>query len=235
MSTDVSYEPRLGESPPLSTLNMFSICSAVYILSAWLSMFAIRSQAVVYFVYARLSTPLSIDLCARWLHDDDDIEDRFIAFRLLIELHEELYPCLYAFLQKPCLSKGPFAFIAAAPSVAEIETIRLHRMLLAYYRQVLRANRLLPKHLLWDGSLLSKLLFPPHPDTDVRLLAARCYASYVSMAKIERVCDKGAVMDVAELADGSNKKPRHSIRTLARALMFAAYIAGPFRLRRALW
>ncbi|KAG1851990.1 hypothetical protein C8R48DRAFT_836267 [Suillus tomentosus] len=134
---------------------------------------------------ADLFRPLLIDLCARWLHDDDDIEDRFIAFCLLIELHEELYPCLYAFLQKQCLSKGPLAFIAAAPSVAEIETIRLHRMLLAYYR-LLRANRLLPKHLLWDGSLLSKLLFPPHPDTGVRLLAARCYASHVSMAESER-------------------------------------------------
>lgn len=156
-------------------------------------------------------------------------------FRLLIELHEELYPCLYAFLQKPCLSKGPLAFIGAAPSVAEIETIRLHRMLLAYYRQVLRVNRLLPKHLLWDGSLLSKLLFPPHPDTGVRLLAARCYASHVSMAEFERVGDKGAVMDVAKFVDGSNKKPHYSIRTLARALTFAADIAGPFVLRRALW
>ncbi|KAG1882661.1 hypothetical protein F4604DRAFT_1986326 [Suillus subluteus] len=134
---------------------------------------------------ADLFRPLLIDLCARWLHDDDDIEDRFIAFCLLIEIHEELYPCLYAFLQKPCLSKGPIAFIAAAPSVAEIETTRLHRILLAYYR-LLRANRLLPKHLLWDGSLLSKLLFPPHPDTGIRLLAARCYASHVSMAEIER-------------------------------------------------
>ncbi|KAG1843016.1 P-loop containing nucleoside triphosphate hydrolase protein [Suillus subalutaceus] len=134
---------------------------------------------------ADLFRPLLIDLCARWLHDDDDIEDRFIAFCLLIEIHEELYPCLYAFLQKPCLSKGPLAFIAAATSVAEIETTRLHRMLLAYYR-LLRANRLLPKHLLWDGSLLSKLLFPPHPDTGIRLLAARCYASHVSMAEIER-------------------------------------------------
>ncbi|KAG2155783.1 uncharacterized protein EDB93DRAFT_1101572 [Suillus bovinus] len=134
---------------------------------------------------ADLFRPLLIDLCARWLHDDDDIEDRFIAFCLIIELHEELYPCLYAFLQKPCLSNGPLAFIAAAPSVAEIETTRLHRMLLAYYR-LLRANRLLPKHLLWDGSLLSKLLFPPHPDTGVRLLAARCYASHVGMAEIER-------------------------------------------------
>ncbi|KAG1818477.1 uncharacterized protein BJ212DRAFT_1479486 [Suillus subaureus] len=134
---------------------------------------------------ADLFRPLLIDLCARWLHDDDDIEDRFIAFCLLIEFHEELYPCLYVFLQKPCLSKGPLAFIAAAPSVAEIETTRLHCMLLAYYR-LLRANRLLPKHLLWDESLLSKLLFPPHPDTGVRLLAARCYASHVSMAEIER-------------------------------------------------
>jgi hypothetical protein len=42
---------------------------------------------------ADLFRPLLIDLCARWLHDDDDIEDRFIAFCLLIELHEELYPC----------------------------------------------------------------------------------------------------------------------------------------------
>ena len=152
---------------------------------------------------ANLFRPLLIDLCARWLHNDDDIEDRFIAFCLLIELHEELYPCvslsclfiylvfisgsrcLYAFLQKPCLSRGPLAFIAAAPSVTDIDTTRLHRMLLAYYR-LLRANRLLPKHLLWDGSLLSKLLFPPHHDEGVKLFAARCYASHVGMAEVER-------------------------------------------------
>ncbi|KAG1742325.1 P-loop containing nucleoside triphosphate hydrolase protein [Suillus paluster] len=134
---------------------------------------------------ADLFRPLLIDLCARWLHDDDDIEDRFIAFCLLIEFHEELYPCLYAFLQKQCLSEGPLAFIAAAASVADIDTTRLHCMLLAYYR-LLRANRLLPKRLLWDESLLSKLLFPPHPDTGIRLLAARCYASHVGMAEIER-------------------------------------------------
>ena len=150
---------------------------------------------------ADLFRPLLIDFCARWLHNDDDIEDRFIAFCLLIELHEELYPCvsllylllvfiprsrcLYAFLQKPCLSKGPLAFIAAAPSVVDIDINRLHRMLLAYYR-LLRANRLLPKHLLWDSSMLSKLFFPPHPDEGVRLFAARCYASHVGMAEVER-------------------------------------------------
>ncbi|KAG0703770.1 P-loop containing nucleoside triphosphate hydrolase protein [Suillus ampliporus] len=134
---------------------------------------------------ADLFRPLLIDLCARWLHDDDDIEDKFIAFCLLIEFHEELYPCFYAFLQKSCLSKGPLSFIAAAPCVADIDTTHLHRMLLAYYR-LLRANRLLPKYLLWDGSLLSELLFPPHPDAGVRLLAARCYASHVGMAEVER-------------------------------------------------
>lgn len=63
-------------------------------------------------------------------------------------------------------------------------------MLLAYYR-LLRANRLIPgKHLLWDGSLLSKSLFPPHPNTGVRLLAAQWHASHVSMAEIKRVGDK---------------------------------------------
>jgi midasin len=95
------------------------------------------------------------------------------------------FRCLYAFLQKPCLSKGPLAFVAVAPSVAEIDATHLHRMLLAYYR-LLRANRVLPKHLLWDASLLSKLLFPPHPDKGVVLLAARFYASHVCMAEVER-------------------------------------------------
>ncbi|KAG2106569.1 uncharacterized protein F5147DRAFT_774850 [Suillus discolor] len=154
--------------------------------------------------------PLLIDLCARWLHDDDDIEDRFIAFRLLIELHEKLHPSLYAFLQTPCLSKGPLAFIAAAPSVAEIETICRHRMLLAYYR-LLRAN--LPKHLLSDGSLLSKLFFPPHPDTGVRLLAARYYASHIGMAEIEcerlithvlgKFCGVDCPINYAQTIDGT--------------------------------
>ena len=39
-----------------------------------------------------LFQPLLIDLCARWLHDQEDLENRFIALCLLIENHEELYP-----------------------------------------------------------------------------------------------------------------------------------------------
>lgn len=38
--------------------------------------------------------PILLDLCARWLHDEDNAEDRLGALCLLIEVHEELYPCV---------------------------------------------------------------------------------------------------------------------------------------------
>ncbi|KAG2151443.1 P-loop containing nucleoside triphosphate hydrolase protein [Suillus clintonianus] len=170
---------------PPDSIHIHQITEANTTTHALLTLSRLLAVPALTLTIADLFRPILIDLCARWLHDDDNIEDKFIAFCLLIEFHEELYPCLYAFLQKPCLSKGPLAFIAAAPSIADIGIPRLHRILLAYYR-LLRANRLLPKHLLWDASLLSKLLFPPHPDAGVRLFAARCYASHVGMAELER-------------------------------------------------
>lgn len=39
-----------------------------------------------------LFRPLLVDLCARWLHDQEDLEDRFVAFCMLIENHEEIFP-----------------------------------------------------------------------------------------------------------------------------------------------
>lgn len=38
--------------------------------------------------------PLLMDLCARWLDDNDGIIDKLEALALLIEVHEELYPCV---------------------------------------------------------------------------------------------------------------------------------------------
>jgi midasin len=35
--------------------------------------------------------PLLVDLCARWLQDEEDAERRFIALCLLIQPHEELF------------------------------------------------------------------------------------------------------------------------------------------------
>ncbi|KAG1748578.1 midasin [Suillus lakei] len=80
----------------------------------------------------------------------------------------------------------------------------------------------------------------PPPDADRETLLS-IVSQYIGASAVG---DKGAVMDVAEfyisvkgaeLADGSNKKPHYSMRTLARALTFAADIAGMFGLRRALW
>lgn len=60
--------------------------------------------------------------------------------------------------------------------------------------------------------------------------------------------DKGAIMDIADfyttvktlsdqrkIANGDNRRPHYSIRTLARALMWASEATNSFGLRRALW
>jgi len=80
----------------------------------------------------------------------------------------------------------------------------------------------------------------PPPDADRETLLS-IVSQYIGAIVVG---DRGAVMDVAEfyisvksaeLADGSNKKPHYSMRTLARALTFASDVAGMFGLRRALW
>lgn len=64
--------------------------------------------------------------------------------------------------------------------------MRLHHLLLAYYR-LLRANRLLPSDFIWPISHLSTLFITPHPDFAVKYLAIRCYSLYTGMAEAERV------------------------------------------------
>lgn len=41
---------------------------------------------------AKSFRPLLLDLCARWLQDDENIENKLVALSLLLEPHEELYP-----------------------------------------------------------------------------------------------------------------------------------------------
>ena len=41
-----------------------------------------------------LFKPLLLDLCARWLHQDTDMLEKFEALCLLIEICEELYSCV---------------------------------------------------------------------------------------------------------------------------------------------
>jgi midasin len=92
---------------------------------------------------------------------------------------------LSRFLRKPPLHKGPLAFITSSEDVKDLDTLRLHRLLLAYYR-ILLANQMLPSRLLWPLSALSILFWTPHPDTGVRLLAIRCYALQSGMSEAER-------------------------------------------------
>ncbi|KAJ6585296.1 midasin nuclear AAA ATPase [Mycena capillaripes] len=84
----------------------------------------------------------------------------------------------------------------------------------------------------------------PPPDADRETLLS-IVTQYIGD---QAVGDKAAIMNVAEfyaavkqladtrqIADGSNHKPHYSMRTLARALSFAADIAGAYSLRRAIW
>jgi midasin len=41
---------------------------------------------------AKTFRPLLVDLCARWLHDQDDMEAKFIALCELLQPHVELFP-----------------------------------------------------------------------------------------------------------------------------------------------
>ncbi|KAL1950443.1 hypothetical protein VTO73DRAFT_5567 [Trametes versicolor] len=84
----------------------------------------------------------------------------------------------------------------------------------------------------------------PPPDADRETLLT-IVAQYIGASAVG---DKGAIMDIAEfytavkrladerqIADGANHRPHFSMRTLARALTFAADMAPAYSLRRALW
>lgn len=83
---------------------------------------------------------------------------------------------------------------------------------------------------------------PPDADRDTLITIVTQYIGHVAVG------DKPAIFNVAEfysamkqlsetrqIADGSNHRPHYSMRTLARALTFAADTASTFGLRRAIW
>lgn len=66
-----------------------------------------------------------------------------------------------------------------------IDVARLQRLLLSYYR-ILQANRELPNNLLWSPEPLSTIIWTPHLNNAVRLLAIRCYSLQTGMGEEER-------------------------------------------------
>ena len=82
----------------------------------------------------------------------------------------------------------------------------------------------------------------PDTDRDTLLSIIEKYIGHCAVG------DKGAIMDVADfytfvrtlsdqrkIADGENRRPHYSMRTLARSLMWASDATNSFGLRRALW
>ncbi|KAG5644766.1 hypothetical protein DXG03_007674 [Asterophora parasitica] len=160
-------------------LNAASDTELLTILSCLLSLPAFTLKV------ATLYRPILFDLCARWLDNEKNSEEQLVALCFLLEVHEELFPILYRILNTPTFAEGPLAFIDVTLAPLSADASRLHRLLLAYYR-ILRANRELPQLLVWSLSPLSHLIWTPHLDNGVRLLAIRCYALQSGMGEAER-------------------------------------------------
>ncbi|EJD43593.1 P-loop containing nucleoside triphosphate hydrolase protein [Auricularia subglabra TFB-10046 SS5] len=136
-------------------------------------------------VVAKFFRPLLVDLTCRWLYDDSVAEElRFVALALLIETHEEIFPVLLDFLQRPSLAHGPLAF-ATPENAASLDAAILQPILLAYHR-LLAASPFLPAELNWPLHPLLHIVRGRHPHRGVMLLAIRCYALQANMPELAR-------------------------------------------------
>ncbi|KAG9127474.1 hypothetical protein FRC07_013283 [Ceratobasidium sp. 392] len=138
--------------------------------------------------------PLLIDLCARWV-DNDQLSniDRFVALCLLVEPYEEIFPVLTAYMSRIALTNGPLAFISQEGLMLnEITVEHLQRILLAYYR-LLAADPEAPARLGWSPYLLQAIHRPapgsssrPHLNRTVRWLALRCFGLQTRLPEVTR-------------------------------------------------
>lgn len=103
------------------------------------------------------------------------------------------------FLRQPEYHNGLLSFVSDTEDLSSLDTHRLHRILLAYYR-ILQANRDIPRDLCWPTHPLSRLIWAPHPDCGVRFLASRCYALQAGLIEGERVkIEKEAIGEVSSV------------------------------------
>lgn len=50
---------------------------------------------------AKAFRPLLLDLCARWILDDENMDEKLVALNLLLDAHEHLFPCVAILFQTP--------------------------------------------------------------------------------------------------------------------------------------
>jgi midasin len=75
------------DSPiPIALKNARSYQDILNTLSNALTLPALTMSVAVAF------RPILLDLCARWIHNDENTEDQLVAICLLIEIHPELFP-----------------------------------------------------------------------------------------------------------------------------------------------
>ncbi|OCB87744.1 P-loop containing nucleoside triphosphate hydrolase protein [Sanghuangporus baumii] len=125
-----------------------------------------------------------MDLCARWLDSDGDTWEKLGALGLLIEIHEEIFSILSAFLCR--FERGPLYAFLKEKENQERDRTSLHRVLLAYYR-ILRATPTLPRSLNWNLECLLRLCALPNLDRGARWLAIRCYSLQTRMSERIRI------------------------------------------------
>lgn len=76
-SLTAAFHTALSQNAFLPTLSRFMLQPSLTLAISW------------------TFRPLLMDLCARWLENDGDLYEKLEALALLIETHEELFPCVF--------------------------------------------------------------------------------------------------------------------------------------------
>jgi midasin len=103
-----------------------------------------------------------------------------------------------ALIHKSSYLQGPLSFVTPE-NASGLDTIRLQKLLVAYYR-ILDANPNLPEEASWPLDPLARLFRAAHPNAGVRFLAIRCYGLQSRMLEGDREdLEKELVGEVAEM------------------------------------
>jgi midasin len=79
------------DSPHVSTLETAVSQTSAELLAV---LSGLLSCAELTFLIATIYRPILLDLSARWLDEPQNTEDQLVALCYLLEVHEELFPCV---------------------------------------------------------------------------------------------------------------------------------------------
>lgn len=88
-------------TPSNHATDLFNFSSTPELLAVLSRLLALPPYTLI---IATLYRPILFDLCARWLDEEVNTEEQLVALCLLLEVHEELFPCV--FLISPSLFRN---------------------------------------------------------------------------------------------------------------------------------